>query len=116
MKIHEIKNILDAEILCGEDKLSDEISLACGCDLMSDVLRFAKEDVVLLTGLTNIHVLKTAEMANIQYLVFVRDKTPAVEMVQEADELDMVIMKTRLPLYEACGKLYKEGLGDRFYE
>jgi hypothetical protein len=116
MKLHEIKSILDAEILCGGDKLSDEISLACGCDLMSDVLRFAKEDVVLLTGLTNIHVLKTAEMANIQCLVFVRDKTPAVEMVQEADELDMVIMKTRLPLYEACGKLYKEGLGDRSYE
>ncbi|HAE60896.1 MAG TPA: hypothetical protein DCG38_00940 [Eubacteriaceae bacterium] len=116
MKLFEIKDILGAQILCGEDKLGDEISLACGCDLMSDVLRFAKEDVVLLTGLTNIHVLKTAEMANIQCIVFVRDKTPADEIVQEAQELNMVIMKTKLPLYEACGKLYKEGLGDKLYE
>ncbi|NTW70787.1 MAG: hypothetical protein HGA49_00905 [Eubacteriaceae bacterium] len=112
MKLYEIRDILKASILCGEDKLDYEVSLACGCDLMSDVLRFAKENVVLLTGLTNIHVLKTAEMANIECLVFVRDKTPTPDLIQQAEELNMVIMTTELPLYESCGRLYKKGLGD----
>lgn len=112
MKLGIIKEILKAEIVCGNDLIDNEVYFACGCDLMSDVLRFAKDEVVLLTGLVNMHVLRTAEMANIQNLIFVRNKKPTNDIVKEAIELGMVIMCTRLPLFEACGKLYKEGLGD----
>ncbi|MBF7097834.1 DRTGG domain-containing protein [Alkalibacter mobilis] len=112
MKLSQIKEIIEAEVLCGEDKLDREVSKACGCDLMSEVLRLVEEDMILMTGLTNIHVLKTAEMANIQYLIFVWDKIPDERFIEEADELDMVVMKTPLSLYECCGRLYKEGLGE----
>ncbi|MFZ7131460.1 MAG: DRTGG domain-containing protein [Eubacteriales bacterium] len=112
MELKRIKNILDAQVLYGEDILHREVFYACGCDLMSDVLRFAKDDIVLLTGLTNIHVLKTADMANIQCIIFVRNKTPNKDIIDEAKNLNIVIMRTEFPLYEACGRLYKEGLGD----
>lgn len=113
MKLKKVKDVLNAEILVGEDKLDREVFLACGCDLMSDVLRFAKEDVVLLTGLTNQHVLRTAEMANIHCLIFVRSKVPNQEMLKEAQEMGMIILTTELPLYESCGRLYTYGLGNQ---
>lgn len=111
LKIHEIKEILDAEVLCGSDKLFLEVSCACGCDLMSDVLKFPKDNSVLITGLNNIHVIRTAEMADIQCLVFARGVVPTVEIITEANSIGMIVMRTNLPLYESCGRLYKEGLG-----
>lgn len=112
MKLLEIKEIIGARVLCGEDRLQKEVTYACGCDLMSEVLRLADEDMVLITGLTNIHVLKTAEMAGIHALIFVWGKVPNDNLVEEADELGMVVMTTPLPMFDCCGILYKEGLGE----
>lgn len=112
MKLREIKEIIGAKVLCGEDRLDMEITHANGCDLMSEVLRLADEDMVLITGLTNIHVLKTADMANIQTLLFVWGKTPDNSFIREADELGMVILTTELSMYNCCGILYKYGLGE----
>lgn len=112
MELKIIQEILNAQVLCGKDKLRREIFCACGSDLMSDVLRYAKEDIVLLTGLTNMHVIRTADLAGIDCIVFVRNKLPGADILKEAEELNMIVLRTQMPMYEACGRLYKEGLGD----
>ena len=111
MKIGTIKELLNAEILCGEDALDREVYSACGSDMMSDVLAYVKDQAVLLTGLVNAQVVRTAEMMDMVCVVFVRSKTPTDEMVNLAREHGMVLLKTRKRMYEACGKLYAAGLG-----
>ena len=111
MKISEIQKLLDAEIVCGEEYLDHEVHSACGSDMMSDVLAYVKDQAVLLTGLVNAQVIRTAEMMDMVCIVFVRSKSPSEEMVRLARESDMVILKTNKRMYEACGKLYVGGLG-----
>ena len=111
MKIGTIKDLLDAEIICGEDSLDRDVYSACGSDMMSDVLAYVKDQAVLLTGLVNTQVVRTAEMMDMVCIVFVRSKCPTDEMVALARESGMVLMRTRKRMYEACGKLYAGGLG-----
>ena len=99
-----------AEFLCGEDKADMEILCACGADMMSDVLAFTKHDAVLLTGLVNNHVVRTAEMMDIQCILFVRGKRPADDIISMASERDMVLLATEQPMFSACGVLYTSGI------
>ena len=110
MKISDIARLIDADIMCGEELMDVEIRTACGSDLMSDVLAFVKDHTVLLTGLTNPHVVRTAEMLDVACIVFVRGKRPASDIIDMAIERDMCIMSTRHTLYVACGILYSNGL------
>nr|WP_307990294.1 hypothetical protein [uncultured Niameybacter sp.] len=111
MEIREIKEVLEAKVWVGEDRLDKKVYAACGCDLMSDVLAFAKEKVLLLTGLVNPQVIRTAEMLDIKAIVFVRGKVPTEDMVALAKEKSIVLLSTHYHLYSACGKLYEKGLG-----
>lgn len=111
MKISQIQELLNAEVVCGEDQLDREVNSACGSDMMSDVLAYVKDQAVLLTGLVNPQVVRTAEMMDMVCVVFVRSKVPTQEMVALAQEHGMVLLKTRKRMYEACGKLYAAGLG-----
>ena len=110
MKLKEVKEILEAEILCGEDKLEEEVNSACGCDLMSDVLAFVKDKALLLSGLVNPQVIRTAEMMDISAIVFVRGKMPDENTLNLAREKNMVVLSTKLPLYISSGRLYSKGL------
>ena len=110
MKIGKIQELLKAEILCGENLLDREVESACGSDMMSDVLAYVKDQAVLLTGLVNPQVIRTAVMMDIVCIVFVRSKTPSDEMIELARTNDMVMMRTTKRMYEACGKLYANGL------
>ncbi len=110
MKISTIIELLDAKILCGEDKIENEVHSACGSDMMSDVLAYVKEQAVLLTGLVNLQVVRTADMMDMKCIVFVRGKTPSPELVELAAESGMVLLKTDERMYVACGKLYENGL------
>lgn len=110
MKIKEIKAILNASFLCGEDKQDADCMAGCGCDLMSDVLAFPKERMCLLTGLTNAHVIRTSEMLDVVCVVFVRGKQPPQDALELAQELGLAVLSTDCTLYEACGKLYAHGL------
>lgn len=110
MKLSEIKEILDATVLTGEGELDREVKAACGSDLMSDVLAFVKDQAMLLTGLVNGQVIRTAEMMDIHAVVFIRGKKPSDDIVELAESRDIVIMETELPMYIACGKLYSAGL------
>lgn len=110
MKISAMKELLNAEVLCCEENLGRHVYSACGCDLMSDVLAYVKDQAVLLTGLVNPQVIRTAEMMDMICIVFVRSKTPTEEMLALAKENGIVIMRTNKRLYEACGLLYSNGL------
>lgn len=110
MKLSEVVEILNAKVLAGADELEGEVVSACGCDLMSDVLAFVKDRALLLTGLMNPQVVRTAEMMDIEAIVFVRGKTPGEDIVDMAEKKGMVILSTELPLYIACGELYSHGL------
>jgi hypothetical protein len=89
----------------------DQVVLsACGSDLMSDVLAYVKEQSVLLTGLVNPQVMRTAEMMDMRCIVFVRGKKPDGAMLDLADSHGMVVMNTPLRMYTACGRLYAGGL------
>ncbi|MDO4548730.1 MAG: hypothetical protein Q4D04_11565 [Clostridia bacterium] len=106
----EIVELLNAKMLCGEELPKLEIQSACGSDMMSDVLAFPKERMVLLTGLTNTHVIRTCEMLDVLLIVFVRGKIPGNDVLEMAEDRDMVVLATPYTLYEACGILYKNGL------
>jgi predicted transcriptional regulator len=110
MKISEIKSILNAELICGEEFLDNEVFTACGSDMMSDVLAYVKEQAVLLSGLVNPQVVRTAEMMDMKCIVFVRGKRPDLDMIDLAVDRDIVLLGTSLEMFTACGLLYKAGL------
>ena len=110
MKISQMQELLEAKVICCEDNIGRHVYSACGCDLMSDVLAYVKDQAVLLTGLVNPQVIRTAEMMDMICVVFVRSKTPTPEMIELAKESGIVLMVSDKRLYEACGILYQNGL------
>ena len=108
MTIKDISNLLKCEVLCCEDRLGSEVHTACGSDMMSDVLAYVKDQAVLLTGLLNPQVVRTAEMMDIICIVFVRGKAPDRAVIDLAVEKGIVILSTKERMFEACGKLYVE--------
>ena len=110
MKIRDIQHLLDANLLCEGDSLDKEVTSAFGCDLMSDVLAYVKDQSVLLTGLVNPQVIRTAIMLDMVCVVFVRSKTPTDEILELAKESGIAVMSTKKTLYESCGIIYSNGL------
>ena len=110
MKLKEVKEILDASVIVGEEKLDMEVHTAFGADLMSDVLAFAKAGSLLLTGLTNAQVVKTAANRNIAAIILVRGKEPSTEAIAMARELQIPILTTKYILFETAGILYSKGI------
>ena len=113
MKISTIKELLDAEVISGEDMLENEVHSACGSDMMSDVLAYVKDQAVLLTGLLNSQVIRTAVMIDMVCVVFVRDKRPTDDMIKLAEDSGIVVLTTAHRMYDACGLLYTGGLNGR---
>ena len=110
MTIGEVKSILEAKVLVGEERMEEPVVTACGSDLMSDVLAFVKDRTVLITGLINPHVVRTSEMLDITCIVFSRGKLPSQEILEEAEESGITVMSTEMTTYTACGELYVHGL------
>jgi hypothetical protein len=113
MKISEVVNILAGETLLGSHEPEDDCPIGGAADLMSDVLAFGMDGMVLLTGLTNPQVVRTAEMAGINVIVFVRGKTPPPETMELARDSGVTLLTTGYTMYEACGRLYSAGLPGR---
>ena len=111
MKLRQIADLLGAEVLCGEKLLDEEAQSACGSDMMSDVLAYVKDQAVLITGLVNPQVVRTAMMMDMRCIVFVRSKRPTPEMLDLAKEHHIAVLASDSRMYEACGKLYSNGLG-----
>ena len=110
MTINTVKDLLEAEILCGSEMLGEEVHSACGSDMMSDVLAYVKDQAVMLTGLVNAQVIRTAEMMDMKCIVFVRSKRPSADMLELAEEHGIAVMTTAKRMYDACGILYSNGL------
>ena len=110
MKLSMVKELLAAEVLCCEDQLDREAAGACASDMMSDVLAYGGSKSVLITGLLNPQVVRTAEMMDMICIVFVRSKQPDSTITRLATDRGIVLMRTTAPMYTACGALYAEGL------
>jgi predicted transcriptional regulator len=110
LKLRDVKEILDAEVLVGDERLDMEVKTAFGADLMSDVLAFAKAGSLLLTGLTNDQVIRTADILDIAAIIMVRGKKPTAEAISLAQVLKIPILATKYILFETAGRLYTKGI------
>jgi predicted transcriptional regulator len=114
MKLAEVRDILEAEVIWGEEYIDKEIKTACASDLLSDVLAFIKSGSLLLTGLKNIQTVRTADMVDIVAICFVRGKRPDDETLALAKEKGIPLLSTRYLMYESSGRLFKNGLSGCF--
>lgn len=110
MTLAEVLSIIEGKVISSNADLSKEVSMACGADLMSDVLAFTHAGTLLMTGLTNPQVVRTAEMAGIVAIVFVRGKLPPPETVALAEEKGIPLLASKYTMYETCGRLYQAKL------
>jgi len=110
LTLREIKEYLDAEVLIGESQLDMEVKTAFVADLMSDVLAFATAGSLLITGLTNPQVVRTADVLDIAAVIMGRGKRPSPETFQLAEELNIPILTTKYILFEIAGRLYSKGI------
>lgn len=110
MVIGDLVGILDAKVLTGEENFHLPVKSACGSDLMSDVLAFGQDKSLLITGLVNTQVVRTAEMLDITCLIFSRGKNPSQEVIDLAKECGVTVMTTMHTMYVTCGILYAHGV------
>jgi predicted transcriptional regulator len=110
MTLKEIKDLLDAEVICGEKSLDIEIKFAGGSDMMSDVLAFGQPGLLLLTGLSNSQSVRTADIIEASAIIYVRGKKPDDMGINLAKEKDIPLLSTRHTMYTSCGILYNKGL------
>lgn len=110
MNLEQILAVIDGQAISPRADLSIEVDMACGADLMSDVLAFTHSGTLLLTGLTNPQVVRTCEMAGIRAIVFVRGKTPPPETIDLAESKGIPLLASRFTMFETCGLLYTRGL------
>ena len=111
MTIREAAAALGCDVACGEEGLDEPLTAGFGADLMSDVLTYTAESCLLLTGMINMHVMRTAQILDVPCVMFVRAKRPTQEMIEYAQQAGITLLCCPLTLYEACGKLYAQGLG-----
>jgi len=110
MTLREISELLQAEVVCGEEHLDREITFVGGSDLMSDVLAFGKPGLLLLTGLSNSQSVRTANIIDAKAVIYVRGKKPDDMGVDLAKEKGIPLLSTKHMMYTACGILHKHGV------
>ena len=113
MTIADVVKVLDGKLMAGDGASPRAVGAVVANDLMSDVLAYVKDQAVMLTGLVNPQVIRTAEMMDMRCIVFVRSKAPTADMIALAEESGIVVMTTARRMYEACGMLYNNGLGNK---
>jgi predicted transcriptional regulator len=109
MKLNEIIKLTEAEVICGDPE-TQEYANAFSSDLMSDVLTNEADEALLITGLVNVQAIRTAEMADISCILFVRDKAIPSNMIRLAEESDITILKSKHTMFLVCGVLYQAGI------
>jgi predicted transcriptional regulator len=110
MTVFDAVRTVDGTFHCGASEGSIELKSACGADLLSDVMAFVKDSGLLLTGLVNIQVIRTAELLDLKAIIFVRGKQPTPEMIRMADEAGIPLASTKLSMFLSCGRLFEAGL------
>jgi len=110
VKLRKVLELIEGKLITKDVDLNQEVQMGCGADLMSDVLAFTHEGTLLMSGLTNPQVVRTAEMAGIKAIVFVRGKIPPSETVALAEEKGIPLLASKYTMFETCGRLYQAGL------
>ena len=110
MKISTMKELLGANVVCCEENIGKHVYSACGSDMMSDVLAYVKDQAVLVTGLNNPQVIRTADMMDMVCVVYVRGKRPDALSLELAVDSNICVMTTKTPMFACCGILYENGL------
>jgi anti-sigma regulatory factor (Ser/Thr protein kinase) len=110
MKLRDIQQMLEAEIISGEELLDVDIERAGASDLMSDVLAFGKPGLLLITGLSNAQSVRTASIIGAKAIIYVRGKKPDKEGAELAAAKRIPLLSTRLLMYRTCGLLFSGGL------
>ncbi len=109
MKVKDIIKAVNGRVICGDD-LEKDLTTGCSSDLMSDILTLEPVNAVLITGLANIQAVRTADMAGISHILFVRDKQVTKEMIDLALDCGITLLETGDSMFNVCGQLSKEGL------
>jgi predicted transcriptional regulator len=110
MKLGEVLAAVEGKPISEDIDLDMEVQMGCGADLMSDVLAFTHEGTLLMSGLTNPQVVRTAEMAGIKAIIFVRGKIPPAETISLAREKGIPLMASKYTMFETCGRIFQTGL------
>jgi hypothetical protein len=110
MNVHEIVNIVGAKLINGDQLADSQVMKGFASDLMSDVLTLDTENILLITGLNNLQTIRTAEMADIRAILFVRNKKPSAEMIALANKENIVLMTAEKSLFHTSGLLFSAGL------
>ena len=110
MKLVEIKDVLQCEVLTGEDDLSMEIETVVASDGMSEILAFARPGALMITGLTNVQSVRTADIASVRAIIYIRGKRPDAKTIRVAQESDIPVLATALGMFDVCGMLRELGL------
>jgi len=110
MTIGDIRGILEALVLTTKAEMDRDIGRAYCADLMSDVLAFSVTHSLLITGLTNAQVIRTADVADIKAIVFVQGKRPDTETIAMAESKNIPLLATGLSMFDVCGRLYEKGM------
>lgn len=110
MKLQELCSLVEGEVLTGKERLEENVEYAFASDLMSDVLTIRIDNFILITGLANIQSVRTAEMSDVQYILFARGKKITDEMMELAQESDIVLLRTNFSVFKVSGILYGAGL------
>lgn len=110
MKLHEIRDLLQCEVLAGEDSLSVDIYQVVASDGMSEILAFAKSKELMITGLTNIQSIRTADIAGVSAVLYCRGKRPEKKVIDFAKEKRIPVLVTKMVMFDICGVLYNRGL------
>ena len=110
VKLNDVLEAVEGRVITENVSLDLEVQMGCGADLMSDVLSFTHEGTLLLTGLTNPQVVRTADMADIKAIVFVRGKVPPPETIALAEDKGIPLFASKYTMFETSGRLYRAGL------
>jgi len=111
MTLREIQTHLDAEILSGEDQLDKEVREAFACDLISEMLASVSSHVLLITSLTNAHVIHTAEVMDALGVIFVGGRRPSEEIIEIVKKNGSIpLLSTKCPMFDCCGLLFAKGI------
>jgi len=110
MRIEEIVHLINGEVISGKAFLNKTIENGFASDLMSDVLTLDSDDIILITGLSNMQVIRTAEMSDIACIIVARNKNVSEQMVKLADDCNIVIIKSSCTVFKVVGELYKNGI------
>lgn len=110
MKLTEISDLLRCEVLVGADTLAVEVETVVASDGMSEILAFARPGALMITGLTNVQSVRTADIANVRAIIYIRGKRPDEKALDLARRHDIPILATELGMFDVCGMLRERGL------